>query len=508
MNPVIPPIPPEKFRFVKPVQAVPTQAAPKKSRGYLTDTLHRFCRNRSSVAAAWILLFLVLIALLGPVLSPYSMDQKDTVYTNVPSYLDILAPYGIFDGAVRRDSQNEYSLNRWRAIALETGRDPVISILETVETTVIYRGQEVTRTSYVLENNCLYEVGIVHRVLSYEEFEKLQAWQNETGIQVIYPYVEADDIQGFGADANIWYEVDSRGNALLDENGDFVPMYATDEAKAGQPYSSLRIAGDDGSYIYSWAVEGAVRCRLDYYNYYIYQNGHAPTYLLGTNAQGQDLLCAIGVGARFSLLFAMAVAAINMVIGILYGALQGYYGGAVDMLLDRLADILSGIPFLVVATLFQLHLSQKVGPVPAFLFAFLLTGWIGVANTVRKQFYRYRDREFVLASRSLGASDRRLMFRHILPNGMGTILTACALVIPGVINMENNLTYLNIIDLAEFGGTSMGTLMAQGQSNMTGAPHGMLWPAVYMALLMIAFNLVSNGLRDAFDPTTKGASHP
>ncbi len=469
-------IPPEKFRFVQPAPQPQEPPPKKKVRGYYADTFRRFCRNRSALAGAWILLALVLLALLVPVFSPYSMADKDTVYANAPSYLPAIAHWGIFDGAVRRENQNEHSLNRWKGIARETGRDPVIRILDTTVTHIIYRGQKVERTSYVLENNRLYEVGIVRRVLSYEDFAELQKWQTETGLQVIYPYVEPKDISGIDDDPNIWYRVDSRGNAVLDENGQFQSAYSRNAAMSGAPYDSLRIKGDDGSYIYSFAVEGAVRCRLDYYNYYIYKNGHEPSYLLGTNSQGQDLFCAIAVGARFSLLFALLVAAINIVIGTVYGAIQGYYGGRVDMIMDRFADILSGIPFLVVATMFQLHLSSRLGPVPAFLFAFVLTGWIGVANTVRKQFYRFRDREFVLAARTLGAPDRWLMFRHILPNGLGTILTACALVIPGVINMENNLTYLGIIDLAEFGGTSMGTLMAQGQNGMTSAPTGCCGP--------------------------------
>ena len=231
----------------------------------------------------------------------------------------------------------------------------------------------------------------------------------------------------------------------------------------------------------------------------------APTFVFGTDEYGGDLFCAIGMGARFSLIFALVVSAINLVIGAFYGAAQGYYGGWLDLTLDRVSDILSGVPFIVVATLFKLHLSTRVGPVVSFLFAFVLTGWIGMAALTRKQFYRFKSSEYVMAARTLGARDGRIMFKHIFPNAIGTMITSCALVIPGVISSETSLSYLGIIDLSDVTGTSIGTLMASGQNAMAAAPHAMLFPALFMSLLLISFNLFGNGLRDAFNPSTRGA---
>ena len=278
----------------------------------------------------------------------------------------------------------------------------------------------------------------------------------------------------------------------------------TAKEKEGAEYYSQRIAGDDGSYIYSLAKSGSVQVRVNYYNYYTYKNGHVPEYIFGTDTLGRDLFGAIGTGARFSLVFAILVSAINLSIGAVYGAIQGYYGGTIDLVLDRVTDILSGIPFIVVTTLFQLHLAAKVGPVGSFLFAFVLTGWIGMAALTRKQFYRFKSQEFVFAAKTLGASDWRLMFKHIFPNAIGTIITSCALVIPGVINSETSLTYLGIVNLASFAGTTIGDLMTQGQAAMTTSPHAMLFPALFLSLLLISFNLFGNGLRDAFNPSTRG----
>ena len=167
---------------------------------------------------------------------------------------------------------------------------------------------------------------------------------------------------------------------------------------------------------------------------------------------------------------------------------------------ERMAEIKRNpSPFV----LFQLHLSSAVGVVPSFLFAFILTGWIGSAAITRKQFYRYKGREYVLASKTLGASDKRLMFKHILPNAIGTIITSSVLIIPGVISSETALTYLGIVDLSSFTGTSIGELMASGQQSMVSAAHTMLFPALFVSLLLISFNLFGNGLRDAFNPKAK-----
>ena len=110
-----------------------------------------------------------------------------------------------------------------------------------------------------------------------------------------------------------------------------------------------------------------------------------------------------------------------------------------------------------------------------------------------------------MAARTLGASDKRLMFKHIFPNAIGTIITSCVLTIPGVISTETSFAYLGIIDLSDFAGTSIGKLMSMGQGTAANYPHTLLFPALFVALLLICFNLFGNGLRDAFNPSTRGA---
>lgn len=521
-------IPKEKFAFAHKDGNIHDIKLQTKSRGYFADAMLRFKKNQSSVAATWIIGLLVLFAIVSPLISPYDIKtDKDKMYQNFAPYVESVAQknWGILDGGRTLSSANELTMTKYKAIAQETGMDPVIKIKDQVYREEKYRGQMIKVYSYRVKVNSYYEIGIRLQNLSYETFADIQKFQNESGLQVLYPVIDktlldgdaekftADQQKALLAEPNIWYVcADTSGTPVLDKEGNFIPAYSTNVEDAGPvTYDSLRIDGDDGSYIYSTAKSGSLQCRVSYYNYYQYlqwaKTGeyHPPRYFFGTNTVGQDLFCAIGVGARFSLIFAVLVSAINLTIGAIYGAIQGYYGGVIDLTLDRISDILSGVPFIVVATLFKLHLAAKVGAVPSFLFAFVLTGWIGMASLTRKQFYRFKSQEHILAARTLGAGDWRLMFKHIFPNALGTIITSCAMVIPGVISSETSLTYLGIVNLSEIVGTSMGVLMQQGQAAMTTSPHAMFFPAIFFSLLMISFNLFGNGLRDAFNPTMRGA---
>ncbi len=493
----------DMFEFVNLSSQIYDERPKTKPGGYFSDAFLRFKKNKSSVVAAFIIGFLVLFAVLSPIISTYTVNDKDDIYRNTPPYIRAIADLnlGIFDGAAVFDSQNLRQITAYKAIAAETGYNPIIGDIRERQYEERDRGEIVTVTRYSVRLNQYYMIGARTVNISYEEFERIQNWQSETGIQVLLPYVEGVS----ATTANNWY-LTEKGEAVYDSDGNFIPNYSTDTQKAGPvSYNSLRIEGDDGSYVYSRDKSSSVVCRVCYYNYYQYLNGREPEHLMGTDAYGRDLFDAIGTGARFSLIFAVLVSAINLTIGAVYGAIQGYYGGGVDLAMDRIADVLSGVPFIVVMTLFKLHLAERVGVVPSFLFAFVLTGWISMAALTRKQFYRFKSREYVMAARTLGASDRRLMFKHILPNALGTIVTSSVLVIPGVISSETTLTYLGIVNLSSVVGTSIGELMELGQNSMASAPHTMLFPALFISLLLISFNLFGNGLRDAFNPSTRGA---
>jgi oligopeptide transport system permease protein len=298
-----------------------------------------------------------------------------------------------------------------------------------------------------------------------------------------------------------------KGNPVsVDENGETTVIHYSEDMVLEDNYKR----DADGNPIYYEYTGGGTtetaqyKVRVLYYNYYLYQNGFEPEYLFGTDSQGYDLSLRMAGGIRLSLLVAVCVSAINLTLGAIYGALEGYYGGALDIILERVAEILGGVPFIVVATLFQIHLSAKVGAVPSLLFAFVLTGWLGTAGRTRTQFYRFKTQEYVIAARTLGARDARIIWKHIFPNSLGTIITASALVIPGVINSESMLSYLGIVKLGSTNTTSLGTLLSDANGIWTNYPHLMIFPAAVISLLLICFNLFGNGLRDAFNPSLRG----
>ena len=185
-------------------------------------------------------------------------------------------------------------------------------------------------------------------------------------------------------------------------------------------------------------------------------------------------------------------------------AFSGYCGGKVDLFMERFSEILGSVPTMIVITLLKYHMGTSSQALVLFI-AFFATGWIGMAGRTRMQFYRFKNQEYVLAARTLGARDSRIMFKHIFPNGLGTIVTSVALVIPSMIYSETSLSYLGIINLEAGNTTSVGTLIAAGQKSiMANAGYVALFPCVFLILLMLSFNLFGNGLRDAFNPSLRG----
>lgn len=224
-----------------------------------------------------------------------------------------------------------------------------------------------------------------------------------------------------------------------------------------------------------------------------------PKYLFGTDSSGFDMFKRAFAGLRTSLILGVCTALFCFTFGLIWGSISGYFGGNVDLWMERFCEILGGVPWIVVMTLCILHLGNNFY---TFVLALCLTGWISTAARTRTQFYRFKGREYVLASRTLGSSDVRLIFKHILPNSMGTIITSSVLMMTSVIYSEATLAYLN---LGLQGLQSFGVMMSSNQQYLGVYPNLVIFPAVVMALMMISFNLFGNGLRDALNPALKGS---
>ena len=248
---------------------------------------------------------------------------------------------------------------------------------------------------------------------------------------------------------------------------------------------------------YKVGKQDVVDVRVDYYKYSGVPEGEY--HWFGTDYLGRDILTRLFHGARISLLISLLSVLTNLIIGIIYGSVAGYYGGKVDMFLTHLAEVLDGLPYLVVTILFMLLLGSGMFSI---ILALTVTGWIGTARLTRAQFYRYKGREYVLSARTLGVPDWRLIFRHILPNTIGPLITRAMIAVPGAIFSESFLAYIGLgIKPPE---PSIGVLLSTGQSVLLQYPYQTLFPAILISVLMVAFNMLSNGLRDALDPNHRG----
>ena len=251
--------------------------------------------------------------------------------------------------------------------------------------------------------------------------------------------------------------------------------------------------------INEYEVKGVpvVDVKVDYYAYCGVPEGEY--HWFGTDYLGRDLLTRLFRGARISLIIAFVSVICNVVIGVIYGSISGYYGGKVDMVLTHFAEVLDGLPYIVVTILFMLLFGSGM---LSIILALCVTGWIGTSRLIRAQFYRFKGREYVLAARTLGVRDLKLIFRHILPNCIGPLITRAMIAIPGAIFSESFLAYIGLgIAPPE---PSIGILLSNGQSLLLQYPSQVLFPAILISVLMIAFNMFSNGLRDALDPTKRG----
>ena len=319
-------------------------------------------------------------------------------------------------------------------------------------------------------------------------------------------YISAFDLTYESAFSSVEYE------KLLAEWGDEVEIIPNPDNPDGWFFSEgfpiREVVRKNDSIEVGGKSYSSYEVYIDYAAYLGYDD--LPYYLFGTTQAGRDFFSLVWVGLRTSLLIGLVVTFINVTIGILFGAVSGYYGGIVDMLMQRFSEIMGRIPWLVVLSIMVVLFDPGI---TTLILTLVITGWLRPAGVTRMQFYRYKRREYVLASRTMGAKDSRLIFRHILPNGIGTIITASILAIPGVIFLEAALSYLgygighgqsfNILGFT-FSGVSIGVLLSDARNFLLKYPYLTIFPSIIVSILMITFNMFGNALRDAFNPSLRG----
>ena len=507
-------IPKDKFRFVQQDEKLHDKALKTKPIGYFMDAWIRFRKNKASVAAAIVLAIIILYAILVPFFSVYKLGEtSDMVYKKMNPRLYI-GDFAVFDGAKTMSLNDKYLINlvgigisaenaydkggdMWE-IGMESDQNPVLYLGEDV--VIQEAGKEVTKRDGRVSTYTI--IGFRYLQVTEAEANKILEWEKETGIQVIYPMVDyTNDYCPDETDANYWYRC-KRGWPCNEKNKQ-MDLAAVKENGLIDNY----LRDKDGNLVYLKKLDNAYYIRVLYYNYYQYTKGHEPTFVFGSDGGGYDIATRMAYGLRTSFVLSFGVALVCFVFGALFGAIEGYYGGWIDMILERVVDILWRMPLYIIVVLFQMHLvnTGKASVLGGLLMAFCVTGWIGTASLVRTQFYRFKNQEYILAARTLGAKDFRLMFRHIFPNAIGTIITSSVFAIPSVIMSESTFSYLGIVNLNSRTSVSLGTMMADGKEFLSEFPHILLIPASVIALMMIAFNLFGNGLRDALNPSLRGA---
>ncbi|MFA7588983.1 MAG: ABC transporter permease [Acholeplasmataceae bacterium] len=422
--------------------------------GYYKDAWLRFKKNKASLVAAIILLILIFMAIIGPFIKPDNFRKNHVLhaqrlvsYTELPPYVKALDWIPLFNGKRTIVSSNLATL---RALDDPVNIEKYGKILYTDLDKVEPAADGTYKVTVQFYNYVNYQLSRSPMSI------------NTTDLKAAY---EAQGNDGIGR------------------------IVTREERVFRNPDGSL--------------VEGQThRVVVEYFVFLDEVFDYQPEYWFGVNNNGYDWFTLMWSGARVSLIVAFVVAIVNIIIGVIVGSISGYYGGNVDLIIQRLVEILAGIPFLALISLLVLRWGSSVGVI---IIAFVLTGWLGIQGITRTQFYRYKGREYVLAARTLGASDFRIMSKHILPNAIGTLITSFVLYVPSVIFTESTYSYLGIINYTNT--TSVGRMLADSQARLrdsTSLGFLILFPGIFVSLLMLSFNLFGNGLRDAFNPSLRG----
>jgi oligopeptide transport system permease protein len=233
-------------------------------------------------------------------------------------------------------------------------------------------------------------------------------------------------------------------------------------------------------------------------------------HLMGTDSLGRDYACRVIYGTRISLLAGLVSAIIVVIIGIIYGSISGFFGGKVDMIMMRIVDVIYALPDVLIVILLSVALKDIIsasknafvmqigaGMISIFI-VFGLLYWVGMARQVRGQILSIKEQEYVLASRSIGAKPSRIIRKHMIPNCVSVIIITAAMQIPYAIFTESFLSFLGLGVSVPM--PSLGSLASDARSGLVSYPHLLIFPALSIFLIVLSFNLLGNGLRDAFDP--------
>ncbi len=304
----------------------------------------------------------------------------------------------------------------------------------------------------------------------------------------------------------------------VSEDGEFIGLYTkSDQAFRQQTYTYIE---DDKTIVivaafYPSTDTEPITFDLDYDGEVIkYDDVHHTTwnktFILGTDLNGRDLLARVMYGTGISLLIAFVAAIINLFIGVIYGSVAGYSGGTTDIVMMRIVDIINSIPLLLYVILLMVVLKESwfeenilspifgEGGLGNIIITLISVYWVGMARLVRGQILGIKEQEYVLAAKTIGVSHANIIRKHLVPNALGPIIVALTMMIPSAVFTEAFLSFIGLGINAPR--ASLGSLASDGAQFMQTYPYQLVVPSLVIAFMMLSFNFLGDGLRDALDP--------
>lgn len=416
----------------------------KPSLTFLQDGWRRLKKNKTAMVSMVLVLILILGAILIPSFWPYSYEEQTLTLSNVPPILKI---YPLADEV---NNICVYITEGYDAIEVTLDGE-LVQLLQPDYKDIISR-----KSVYDLNGK---ELAIDYSLYTQAKKEYSALEKKYGGMELIPADAAVYLSNYFGGGAEGEMVSLAEAKKILEEKIDKCTI-TYDGAKLTQPKSV-----------------------------------HNKTFVLGSDSLGRDLFIRVVYGARVSLTVGIFAALVNFIIGVFYGCFAGYKGGNVDTVMMRIVDVIDSVPM----TLYVILIMVLIGSgMKSIIIALGLTYWVRMARIVRGQVLSLKNSEFVLAARTLGASTGRIFVKHLIPNMMGTIMVAIAMQIPNAIFTEAFLSFIGLGVSAPM--ASWGTLCNDALASIYVYPYQLLIPAVAISITILALNLFSDGLRDAFDP--------